>query len=391
MTDPEEYRLLSQEPLRRAVHENLHRDPLEVALDSRVPHARLVATQVKYLRRACSKLPSYAAAECLLPPRAFEQASSEQTAEHKRIGGDTLLELTCGLGVDTRALARRFRRVVTLERDEGLAWVARENFSRLGITNVEVVTADAGDYLAHTEEHFDWIYADPDRRDAEGRRRVLLAECSPDVEALLPLICRHSTGLCLKLSPLFDVGEALRIFPRSEVETVSAGGECKEVVVYADGREPRVTATALGRGSYGVRAEEWCGELPAVPPCPLDECRYLVIPDAALRKSRLVRRHLAASAWVESENGYGFAVRKPESGILGRVFEIRRVMDYEPKKLKREFGGRGCTVYRQEFPLHADGIARRLGLAAGEEVRLAFTRVGGRLHCIELGKELTDD
>lgn len=391
MTDPEEYRLLAQEPLRRAVHENLHRDPLEVALDGRVPHARLVATQVKYLRRAGSKLPSYAAAECLLPPRAFEQASSEETARHKRIGGDTLLELTCGLGVDTQALARRFRRVVTIERDEGLAWVARENFSRLGITNVEVVTADAADYLARTEEHFDWIYADPDRRDAEGRRRVLPAECSPDVEALMPLIRRRSGGLCLKLSPLFDVGEALRLFPRSEVETVSAGGECKEVVVYADGREPRVTATALGRGSYGVEAGEWCVELPAVPPCPLDECRYLVIPDAALRKSRLVRRYLAASAWVESENGYGFAVTKPAGGVLGRIFEIQRVMDYEPKRLRRRYGGRGCVVYRQEFPLHADGIARRLGLGAGDEFRLAFTRVGDRHCCIELGKELTDD
>lgn len=390
MTALEEYRLLAQEPLRRAVHENRHRDPLDVALDGRLPHARLVATQVKYLRRAASKLPSYAAAGCLLPPRAFEQASGERTAEHKRIGGDTLLELTCGLGVDTCALSRRFRRVVTIERDETLAWVARENFSRLGITNVEVVEADAADYLARTEERFDWIYADPDRRDAEGRRQVLLAACSPDVEALLPLIRRHARGLCLKLSPLFDVGEALKIFPRSEVETLSAGGECKELIVYADGREPRVTATVLGRGSFGVTAEEWSEELPDAGTCPVDGCRYLILPDAALRKSRLVRRHLAGRAWVGSENGYGLAATKPEGEVLGRIFEIRQAMAFEPKRLRREFGGRGCTVYRQEFPLPAEQIVRRLGLRAGEECRLAFTRAAGRTWCFELGKEVQE-
>ena len=111
-----------------------------MAKDRRVPHARLVATQVKYLARAAQKLPSYAAAQCILPPLAFEQASSEACAAHKRIGGDTVLDLTCGLGVDAFFLSRRFGRVVTLERNDVLARVAAENFSRLGATNIEVGT-----------------------------------------------------------------------------------------------------------------------------------------------------------------------------------------------------------------------------------------------------------
>ncbi len=114
-----------------------------MALDKRVPHAALVATQVKYLGRAAAKLPSYRAARCILPPRAFEQASSEACAAHKRIGGEAVLDLTCGLGVDAFALSRRFGRVVTLERDPLLARIARDNFARLGVTNVEVVCASA--------------------------------------------------------------------------------------------------------------------------------------------------------------------------------------------------------------------------------------------------------
>lgn len=59
-----------------------------------------MATQVKYLARAAQKLPSYAAAQCILPPLAFEQASSEACAAHKLLEGDTVLDLTCGLGAD---------------------------------------------------------------------------------------------------------------------------------------------------------------------------------------------------------------------------------------------------------------------------------------------------
>lgn len=143
----EEFDTLCRDDVRRAVEENLGRDPLAVALDRRTPHAALVATQVKYLERARTKLPSYYAARCILPPRAFEQASSEACAAHKEPAGDTALDLTCGLGVDALALGRRFRRVVALERDPVLAAVAARNLRLLGAANVEVVCASAEEYL----------------------------------------------------------------------------------------------------------------------------------------------------------------------------------------------------------------------------------------------------
>ena len=163
MITPGEYTLLLTDEVQRAIAANRGRDPLEVALDRNTPHARLVATQVKYLARAEAKLPSYAAAQCILPPLAFEQASSEACAAHKRIAGGAVLDLTCGLGADAFFLARRFRRVVTLERDQTLARIAAENFRRLGATNIEVVNTSAEAYLAQPGLHFDWVYADPDR------------------------------------------------------------------------------------------------------------------------------------------------------------------------------------------------------------------------------------
>ncbi len=377
----EELALLLTEPVQQAIAAARGRDPLEVALDRRILHARLVATQVKYLARAEQKLPTYAAAQCILPPLAFEQASSEACAAHKAIAGDAVLDLTCGLGVDTLFLSRRFRRVVTLERDPVLADVARENFRRLGVGNVEVVTAAAEEYLDGEGLRFDWVYADPDRRAADGRRLLRIEECSPDVLALRPRIRAAAARLCLKNSPLFDVDEALRLFSDARVEVVSLADECKEVIVCDDGSGPLVTATALGRGSFAARPD---AEPPAAPArFDAERYRWLIVPDVALQKARLARLHLAGRADMWSENGFAFAAEEPH-GVIGRVLAIERIEPYDPRRLKRELKGRGAEVLKRDFPLPAEELMRRLGLHAGGDLRLAFTKSGGDFWTIRL-------
>lgn len=382
MMTPEAYDLLCSPAVAQEVEEQLGRAPLAVALDKRVPHAALVATQVKYLARAAEKLPAYYAARCILPPRAFEQASSEACAAHKRIEGNAALDLTCGLGVDTAALARRFRRVVALERDPLLARITRDNLARLGIGNVEVVCAAAEDYLASTDERFDWVYADPDRRNAEGRKQVRLEDCSPDVTALLPAIRRTAPGLCLKLSPLFDADAAFALFGACEVEAVSLGGECKEVLVYADGREARLTATALGLGSFSLPRAA-ADNAPCTEAFEPEGYRWLVIPDVALRKVRLACAALRDAADLWSNDGYGFAAAEPQ-GVLGRVLAIERIEPYDPKALRRTMRGRRAELLKRDFPLPTARIAAETGIREGGSERLAFTRIGDRLWTIRL-------
>lgn len=374
MITPEEYSLLLTGEVRRAVAAARGRDPLEVALDRTVPHARLVATQVKYLARAAQKLPSYAAAQCILPPLAFEQASSEACAAHKLLEGDTVLDLTCGLGADALFLSRRFRRVVTLERNEMLARVAAENFSRMGVANVDVVNASAEEYLRRDGLRFDWIYADPDRRSDKGRKLVRLEDCSPDIVALKPRLKQVSGRLCVKNSPLFDVGETFRLFGPCRTEVVSLHDECKEVVVYTDGTGPLLTAVALELGEFSCTPAE-----ARATPCdkPFDPAayRWLLIPDVALQKARLTPTYLQGHADIWSPNGYGFAAEKSED-TLGRWLEIERIEPYNPKQLKRELSGSRLTILKQDFPLTAAEIAARLGIREGGERRIAFTKLG---------------
>ena len=374
--------ILLREEVRQAIKENLERDPLRIALDGKIPYAREVATQVKYLQRAKRKLPRLYAACGIIPQRAFEQSSSEECASAKRIGGESLLDLTCGLGMDAAALAGRFKRVVALERDQVLASVTRENMRRMGIENVEVVNASAEEYLAHCEEHFDWIYVDPDRRTDKGERVFKLEDCSPNVLALMPHIKRVGDHLAIKNSPLFDVEEAFRLFHDGSVEVVSLHDECKEVMIYLGGGEPTLSATAVGRGRVEFRRAELTA-VASLEEFAKDEYRYLVIPDVSLQKARIVANALQGIADVWSNNSFGFARELPE-GVLGRVERVERIEIFDTKSLKRELKGKGVDIVLRDFPMGVDELRKRTASRSGNEKRIALTRIAGKSYTIYL-------
>ncbi|MBR4995781.1 MAG: methyltransferase domain-containing protein [Alistipes sp.] len=382
----EERDILLREDVLAAIDAAIERDAVRIALDSRIPHAREVATQVKYLQRAKSKLPRMYAARCIIPPRAFEQSSSEQCAAAKQLKGRSLLDLTCGLGVDAASLAQSFERVVALERDEVLASITRENLRRQGIKNVEVVNASAEEYLATCTDHFDWLYADPDRRTADGRRVVRLEDCSPNMLAIWSDVKRVAECVAIKNSPLFDVDEAFRLFGDCRVEVVSMGGECKEVMIYVDGSSPTLAAESVGGERYEVSRAEALAAEPMVGDFAerMGDYNYLIIPDVALQKARLVVSALRGKADVWSNNSFGFAV-EPVEGLLGRTERISRIEEYDPKQLKRQLKGQGVEIIMRDFPISLDDVRRKCSLRSGNSHRIALTRIGGKNYVVWLG------
>ena len=378
----EELDILLLPEVRQAIEDNIERDPLQIALDRRIVHAREVASQVKYLQRARTKLPRLYEARAIIPDRAFEQSSSEDCAVAKPLRGGRLLDLTCGLGIDSSAMAAHFEQVVALERDEVLADVVRENLRRMGIENVEVVTTSAEEFVASTDEHFDWVYADPDRRTAEGKRVVRLEDCSPNMVALWPALKRITDRVAIKNSPLFDVDEAFRLFGECGVEVISRGGECKEVNIYVDGRGARIAAEAVGRARVEYAREEVM-DAPCEAEFVAEEYGYLIVPDVALQKARLVTHSLREVADVWSNLSFGFARVKPE-GVLGRVEAIERIEAFDIKQLKKSLKGRGVDITMRDFPMGVDEVRRRTGMRSGSEVRLALTKIKNKLYTIYL-------
>lgn len=377
--------------LERIIEENIERNPLDVALDkSLCPELRReVAQRVKYLQRAKLKLPSYYDARCLIEAKAFEQSSSEAVAAAKSIkGGELALDMTGGLGVDTVELSRRFRSVTTLERDVAYADLLRENLRRLKVANVEVKCTDSELFVReYCGERFDLIYCDPDRRGADGSKRVVLEECSPDVVALMPRLQELSDRVVIKCSPMFDVDEAFRLFGEEvSVEVISHGGECKEVVIEVGGEHAgMVGATAVGDCSmWNIRGARPKGLFSRFEPA---EYATLVVPDVTLQKGRMARLTLAERCDIWSDNGYGFS---RESGVvlpLTRSYSIERIERYEPKRLKRvlrEMGIERAEVMKREFPYSVAQVTRQLGIKEGGARRIALTKVEGINYCIIL-------
>jgi 23S rRNA (uracil1939-C5)-methyltransferase len=102
---------------------------------------------------------------------------------------DTVLDLFCGLGNFSLPLARRARRVVAVEGDEGLVRRARANAERNHVTNVEFHVANLFEDvvgLPWTRVEYDKVLLDPPRAGAQeilpvvaasGARHVVYISC----------------------------------------------------------------------------------------------------------------------------------------------------------------------------------------------------------------------
>ncbi len=464
----DDFDFLRSTEARDLIDRHITEDPGRIALTLRHPHAALIATQIKYLQRAKTKLPSYYEARCIIPSLAFEQSSSEFTAAHKPYEGNVCIDLTCGLGVDSFAFSRRFKRVIALERDDLFASIARYNFDRLGVKNIEVRNISAEEFIANwatvtnmtchpdntmtnrsSQRHHnpkcngypsipvDLVYADPARRDGNNQKLVTFETCSPNILQLLPTLQRLTRKTVVKASPLFDIDEAFRLFgSHTRVEVVSLQGECKEVLIETGDHLPDqyIRATALGYGSIELPyrheihinttrvadrgrheqsfAQAYCGSSEPLgskrstqadhspytsstlsgsqAPEPT-QARYLIVPDVALYKARLIDRVFGPDVRRTSQTGYCFADRIP-TGLLGRAYPITDVFPFRPKTLKKLFRERGIdrlTMLKKDFPLSTSAIASQLGIREGGTLTAAFTQIDGERLLFLLGKPET--
>ena len=183
-------------------------------------------------RKFESKLPHWVEAGCSVPGTlALEQCSSEAAAMYKAsFTSGFLCDLTGGMGVDSLAFSQVCRRVIYNERDAGLAAAAEKNFKLLGANNIECICREINTDVIIPQ--CDWIFIDPARRNASGRKVFRLEDCTPDIIPLLPTLRLCAPHIMIKLSPMADIsmiagklGDELK-----EIHVVGLGGEVKELL-----------------------------------------------------------------------------------------------------------------------------------------------------------------
>lgn len=213
---------------------------------------RLLADQVDIYPKAGKKLPSFTANYCFFTRKGFEQSTSETLAEYKTslFNGELLIDLTGGLGADDAAFSRSFSKVISVDSNRELNLIARINFDKLGLKNIERIDSTAEDFIK-TAGNADLIYLDPDRRTGSSRS-VILADSVPPVPDILDRLFELSDSVLLKLSPIIDLTYLKKNLTEIEkLYVISLENEVKEILVQLKkgySSEPEIIAVDLKPG-----------------------------------------------------------------------------------------------------------------------------------------------
>jgi 23S rRNA (uracil1939-C5)-methyltransferase len=152
-------------------------------------------------------------------PGGFAQVNSEQNRKLVQAvveaaalrGGEEVLELFCGMGNFSLALARRCRRLVGVEDFPVSIEKARANAALNGISNVSFAVADAAAYLSRRQQPFDLVVLDPPRTGASREVVQSLLQLAP--KRIVYVSCDPMT-LARDLGPLLGHGyQLLRSHP----------------------------------------------------------------------------------------------------------------------------------------------------------------------------------
>lgn len=164
-------------------------------------------------------------------------SSSARSAHHAALfpAGEQVLDLTCGLGFDLMALARRGP-ATGYEIDHQRAASARHNIAAMGLDAQVMARA------AHPEE---WrghhVFLDPMRRGPRGRLQA--DDYAPNPWTMLPEL-RQAATFAIKLSPL--VPDARLAEFGGTVEFLSDEGQCAEALVLSQGEGVWAVSIATG-------------------------------------------------------------------------------------------------------------------------------------------------
>lgn len=368
---------------------------LKYSQDHQFP-AALAADQVFYHDKVVKKYPFFKKYSLLVTSRSYEQSSSQATALYKtsRLKGDSVIDLTGGLGIDSIFISRNFKHSWYCEIDSFLCQLTTHNFQKLGL-NINTRNADGVECLREfNDDSFQWIYIDPSRR-VEGKRVVALSDCIPDVTVLMDLFLQKSSNVCIKAAPAYDITMALKeIKGLYEIVVVSYYGECREILLFCSrDNVNNVTLRSVivdDGGNVLNEFESYLNEnMDRTDAVSLKQ--YFYVPDPAIFKTghfqKLVDKYNLA--YVNNSVGY-FSGDEFIDSFPGKIYKVLSEIKWSRKgvmKYLREKCITSASIARRDFPLDTKGLRQMLRLKDGGEDYLFFTKnFEGKkvcIHCIK--------
>lgn len=364
-------------------------------------------TIIECRKKIRTKLPEwYEIPEIIYPDRlSFEQSSSSATAKYKAsiadriVNGGRIADLTGGLGADSIAFSRVASQVMYNEMEPVRAEAARHNFPLLGAENISVSSfcveetgkSEGAANFWETLKRFspDLVYMDPARRSATGSKVFLLEDCSPDVLTLIPDIFGICNNLLLKLSPMADISMLLKRLQEhgagtKELHIVSAGGECKELLLWCTPSTTDDTALIINENG-NILHTSIAAESAAVPQflqdaTQLNSMQFLFEPGKALAKAGLFN----AICTMQDNAGNGtmllkagrsthlyFTDSQNNASNFGKTFKIIGLTPFCKQGI-RDFSAKypRAEVSARNLPLTSEELRRKLKVQSGGDIHI---------------------
>lgn len=376
---------------RRLEQEEAGRLPFRKTLFEGISNAWL-AEQAALQRLAVSKLPEWAAIDNIVYPdrQALEQCTSTLAANWKKSILPpcirVLADASAGLGVDAFTLGARAEKSILFEPDANRAAALRYNSPALQRADAEVkehaLSEEELKKLAEGGSGF-LLYADPDRRREDGKRKVHWTECMPDVRMFHRMLKDTACRLLVKFSPMDEPEEIAEALPGvSAVYIVSVHNEVKEVLMLWDFSSPgetRFQAVELRR-SGEVQCISIPVQLEGRPV--MGEVRaghFLLDPLASLRKGRFAVCLAEEQGWkLLSARARLFVSENQPVSFPGRVFEMLGTYS-SASAFRSAFSRNSCHLVCRDIVLSAEELRKSLKLREeGEDYLFCFTDEAGQ-------------
>ena len=337
-----------------------------------------LAEQIIAKNKCEKKLPTWFLTDNIYYPNKLniEQTSSEITAKYKSniVSGNTLIDITGGLGVDTYYFSQKIKDVTHCEINADLSEIVAHNYKQLNSTNINNYIGDGLDFLKNSTVKYDWIYIDPSRRNDKKGKVFLLADCLPNVTENLDLLFEKSNHILIKVSPILDISSAINELKFvKEIHIVAVENEVKELLfilkkaINQNIEINTINFTKKGTQQFDFNLNEESNSTYSEPK------QYLFEPNAAILKAgafNQISEHLKIdklhrhSHLYTSENLLNFP---------GRSFEIKHCIPYDKKQLKKLIFSNKANITTRNFPETVTQIRKKTKIKEGGSQYLFFT------------------
>lgn len=306
----------------------------------------------------------------LISKEACEQASDESISKIKAkiFTGETLLDITGGLGSDSIAFSNSFQKVTYIEKNETIYTGFKKNINLLGIGNIEPLNMDSVEFLKSNLSSFDFIYVDPNRR-ATGEKKISFKNQDPNLIENFSLLTKSTRNIIIRATPMTDIKYAEKelgvIFDL--IILIEKNNELKEILFCILNNNPfktKFVSIILNKGNQFLY--EFTGKRNKFE---IDYGMGEYIYELPPTFSKL-------GFWAEIVDKYNLKKVAPNTHIFmsdiinkefpGKIYKVIHISSYRYDHIK-DLGITSANIKTRNFFNNPDMIRKKLRIAEGNE------------------------